>query len=691
MGEDKGIPLPPWMRMSTPEPRRWDVEPKFEAVPARQAVDGRGTVDGPNAGVKFVAPAGWRFLGIHDAPEDTQGNEKFDRVLAGSAVIESTSQLEHMLDLGAAVSKSLLAATDPDDDSPSARVARGEEEHFRRLGPQHGYPPGYFRPPESPKRVKLPAWYRQFMRAMLRLYLNPDDPRVTKIPAPAVVIDTSAGWPGFQPGIGAKLLSATFWEPGRPFSESLHAAREWSAANGLPPVAALFNAYGTRTGTLAKRVRIYEAVANGFTSNREELSTTCRRRQIYMAPIPSFLALRTYTRCAKATRKYVLPGAWHQGDSDVTMMLRGERLPGVWVEIDISGYDTSIPRDYALELAEANAEARPELAQAGYDYAEIDDLGTIFPDPAGTGRSNRLAAAITREGLMSSGILPTAEHGNKYHFPVVLEVARRHGHVDPITDWLTGRLVFLIQGDDLLIRLQNPQPEVIAEVYKEAGLTAKIVRSNRFLMRFRFGARDFPVGGRIVQQTAFNEHERTGPHGLAFAVMGLAARWGASGPHESIAETVREAISLTSLGKLGIVDGPTAMSWIGGQGAERVARAMASAQGSAWYELHLRDAEYSPTSAALVALADRLGFKGQPSSEGVLGNLAINRLVSMTRSARLKVRNELWAAYRGGLSQAGLDLLGLRLLGIGQEIGATNVDDSVSATATEETGYAGLS
>lgn len=652
-----------WVRMATPTPRTYNrVTPEIHPAGQKQAFNGTGDQDGPDAVRDMMGPAFWRFLAVHD--DDFSTREGFSRVKRGSAVMSSEPQFDAVLDFCADYSRWCLALREKyDPTSEEARLLLGEEEHARKATVMGGYYEGYHHPPPSPKRINLPGWYSARLEEVLSLYLTETDPRTQLIPLPKYVIPTSAGWPTFQPGIGCKVLGAAFYQRGRTFDELRDAAAHWAARVGLDPVTTLCNGYGTRTGTNIKLSPTYDYDGVSFVSRQMMESRFCRRRQIYMAPLLNVTLLRRFTRIAKATRYSVIPGAWHAGDSDDVLMRALAGTPGEWWEADISGYDVSLSRDHHFAVQEAIRRRRPDLSAAISDYVGIDDVGTIFPHPGGHGANNRRGRVVTRSGLLSSGILPTAEMGNIYHLPIIWELAARCGFAQPFESLIKREWGMLIQGDDLLLKMKGLSSELMEETYAEAGLKVKALQANRFLMRHRFQNGWYPVCSRIMQQTFSPEHETLGKWALPIAVMGFVARQEGHPAHSLVQAKLSEFMALTDLGRLGITDLKTGQAWLSSsKGSALVATALEKLASSSWVRALIADAEYSPQSRAILALATKFGLVPQAMSEDDVGNRAIEALHSMPIERMHRIRDALWLALNDGLGGTHLDALALELI-----------------------------
>jgi hypothetical protein len=583
-------------------------------------------------------------------------------------IFDSEQQIETALDwCGGAASwiERKLETLDPL--SLDAKVLLGELEHLKKATVQKGFFEGYFAPPPSPPEIELPQWYMDHLTQVLSLYFSDvADPHVQQIPEPQVVIDTSAGWPVFIPGIAAKVLSASFYMRDHSVMEARELAQKWATSKGLDHISAFANAYGTRLGTLSKFTRDWKPTERSFVSDSESISTHARRRQIYMAPIVQFLALKDFTRCAKATRKYRIPGAWHTGEDDTVHMMRTASVPGEWMEADISGYDTNVSRSHHKAFLDIWRRVHPESARWAEDYYTVDGMGTIFPHPGGHTMDNRSAMFVSRRGLLSSGMLPTAEMGNIYHLPIIFELAKRCGFKEPKYALVNGQFAILIQGDDLLIKMRGLTPEIMKDTYAEAGFTVKAVKALRFLMRHRLPTTWYPVGGRIIQQTMWGEHEPTGKWGLPLAVLGLAARWGDKGPHPIVKDLITEGLRLTNLSKHGVYDGPTANRWLQSDfGSQLLNRALTSLASSSWGASIYHDAPYSTSAAAIVELAARLGYSMEPPEQR-LGNLAIQTMLALPYERRIAIRDRLWAAYESGAVGTDFDAYALQLLGLAE-------------------------
>lgn len=673
----------PYRRMSTvPHSIQKLPTPLISTIPRGPAVTGLGDLDGPEMIRKFWGHFRWRFLRKHD--DDYSTVEDYPRVKPGSVQMMTESQIDQALSAAGALAAEYEARVDsaPDESASSeaTRVFRGEVEHLRKTTVNKGYHEGYWRQNIVSDSGVVPEWYKRRMRANLRLYLHPEDAQVTSSPLPAVIFDTSAGWPTFMTGIGAKVLGCSFYEPGVPLATLRERAMDWAAKHGLDDVSTFGNGYGTRTGPNAKPTLLYKPRGDSFVAEEQWQSGFCRRRQIFMAPMPGFLALRKMTRWMKASRRYNIRGNWHAGDTDTVLATLAAGFPGITIEGDISGYDTNIWRALQLEFREATVElfgAHSDPARWVDDYVFLDGIGTIYPSNQASGVDSRAAAYLTRTGGLSSGILPTAEVGNVYHAPIVDEVLFRCGYKDPIAARQRGHVVMLMASDDLLLHAENLRPDVAAEVYAEVGLTVKTLQANRFLMQHRFGPNSYPVGGRIVQQSFFNEHEPTDRFALPLMVLGLAARWG-RGPHPLVAEDIREILSLGSLNKIeGVFDGPSALRWLGtARGTRLLTAAFASRNAQAWYARHERDAEYSTASRTLINLAKQMGFVASVG-QAQLGQVAVNKLLGSSKTKIAAVREALWAAYHNNATETQLDNLALTELGVDKSALEFSTDDAL--------------
>jgi hypothetical protein len=196
--------------------------------------------------------------------------------------------------------------------------------------------------------------------------------------------------------------------------------------------------------------------------------------------------------------------------------------------------------------------------------------------------------------------------------------------------------------------------------YDNLGLQLKLLPSRRFLSQFRVGDKTWPLGGRIIQQTCFNEHEPLGKQMLPINILGLRERWG-TGPMPQFTEPVREVLKMTTLYETtGVFDGPSARAWLASsQGTKALAATLERLANSDWMAAIIRDAEFSASAAALLDAVEDLGLKVDTSYERQGWSL-VEKMLRLTPERRMTVGLTIGESISGG--PTAMDAMAIRML-----------------------------
>lgn len=553
---------------------------------------GLGNVEGGDLRIDFGARL--PFLRMLAGPPDRQltTNPAFTRVKLGSNIMQTEDGIETILDIGAAARDMLANRGDP--------VSVGEHDTIRRLTCQNGFADAAYLKHPSPPAVPMPAAYRIAVRRLLSRYLQrtPSDE-----PVPRPPMSTNAGFPLYISGVGAKIISAAMWLGDT--SSSLKFAADVAGRLGLPVQAALAYGYNTRTGPTAKAAPLW-VWNNEWIAYEEAVSHAPRRRHVWMGSMVGNLATRMLQQRCKASRR-LIPGFYRIGTRDddmaATMYGRMAALGGIMFEADLSGFDTSVPRTLQELVAEELINRWPDLRTDIESWVTFEALPCLYPTYAHAMPTAFSGSLVLKNGEISSGQLMTAEIGtiiNAAALYYAFEMASGH-RADLALD--AGDLIFLIQGDDLLVWTRfSMDPNQFIAAYAELGLKLTILNGRRFLSQHRLPDGSRPLGARIIQQTCFNEHEPTGEAMAPINILGLDARWGV-GPPSSSLPYVLDALSRTNLNReYGVFDGPSARKWLAtAAGQYRLNRALESLKSLPWLKQVEADAPHSPSAAALWA------------------------------------------------------------------------------------------
>lgn len=610
----------------------------IEVTPGRLTT-GLGMDDGPDRSMDTTVPGFMRFVKIPDA-HTWSTDPGFTRVKPGSNVFDTEAAIDGALALGAEVTTLLAPAGEEGDP-----IAWGEHDIWKKITVQKGRHPADHIKPKSPPLISPSTAWKETAAAVLAHY--PDDFGIEPMPEPPV--DTNAGAPLYLSGFGAKVAGACLL---RPTAAETHAAgREACVMLNLPEAASLAYGFNTRTGPLAKAEPWFEFGPGGYTASRTATSRWCRTRHVFMGSMGVLLGTRGLARICKAGRRR-LPGMWHAGDADdkLARRMHAMRIDRGWVmvEIDLSAFDRSLSLGLQLALADAFRRRWPWLSDAVDFYLLGEQLPTLSPSYYKQPGTRRVASIVTKLGEVSSGQLMTAEVGTLINLITALTAMREQGVSNPVDSWLRGEILILVQGDDMLLCAPAVDIDTFTATYAAAGLTAKVASGWRFLSKHMTPSGPLPIGGRIVQQTLFNEHEVLGPKLWPLNVLGLWARWG-PGPPALVRPAVEELLQTSNLKKyLPRVSGPAAASFLASaDGASAVEAALQERASARWVERVMADAPYSTSAAALAAALEQYGARPSTAYHDT-GWTLIRRTMNAPVPVRTALLKELIAVAHEG-------------------------------------------
>lgn len=568
---------------------------------------GYGPLDGPDKRLDFSeAPIWLRFL-KPPGFEQLTTSPTFTPIRKGSQVFHTEAEMTALLDGAASWLKRLEAwdARTPEE----IAVRAGELDVLSKLTSQNGWFKGAHIKHASPKEGVLPDLWLSILEKVARLVLIQDAP--LDEPQPRPPLDTNAGFPTYQRGLSAQLLSAACTMGS--IEESWRFAAGEASSWGLPSQCALAYGYNTRTGPTSKFLPDWDwSGGAGWSATDEVRSAWCRRRHVWMGSKPPLMLTRPLMRLLKASRR-VARGLWHKGDSDdrVVNDMHALRLRGhIMVESDISAYDATVRRSLQEAVASVLKKKWPHVAAAVDAWLFAEGLPCIYPSYV-TGGSLRSASLVTKVGETSSGQLLTAEIGTLINLVTCLYALTLACGINALSWWLDGKIELLVQGDDVLLAAPRFETEAFEAAYRDVGLTAKPLQGWRFLAKHRLPNGPRPVGARIIQQTFFHEHEPTGREAIPILALGFHARWGHGPPLEcDVAKEVSALALRTSYAAQRQWREPEdILAWTESSiGRAEIQAALLKRASLPWLQQLQHDADHSPSAAAQMEALIRMGF-----------------------------------------------------------------------------------
>lgn len=592
-------------------------------------------------------PRSWQRTFRPPLPENDPTNPAFTVLpTAGSVMHNSEAELYAAFDAARKSAEEVRNELDRTDDP----ILRGEWDVFKKITIQKGQIPSSILVSLGPPDVTVPGEWVDIGRRVLQAYRQKaivEEPVMSPF-------DTNAGFPAMTVGFAAKLLSALLtMEKSADAIDEL--SRQFCSLVGLPEATAQSYGLNHRQGPLFKSQPYYRHVGGGtWDVSMVAEGAWPRARQVFMAAYGNTAVLLPLFKVLQSGRRGLL-GLWHAGSSDRVAVENATNSRMFIYESDISGFDLTVSYSLQSTLCDLMTEAFPELGWAARIWLYYESRPVISP--------NRMLAPgytlTTTRGATHSGQRLTAEVGTLITLITTLYVLKqlRPDH-DPVTSWLRGDVMLLVQGDDVLIG--TPEPLDIDEWtnrWRDVGLNCELLDARRFLSKHRVGSMAYPVAGRIVQQTLSNEHEPSAAMPLDWdpmLVLGLQSRWGV-GPYPGLERLTEGPLKATALyERTGVFDGPTATQWLSRpKNKARLQVVLNKLASSPWMERLRRDAPYKASAQSMLDALILLGAKAQ-TEESISKNMILKRRMdywsTRPRQERLELARRLWDGIQGAIA-----------------------------------------
>jgi hypothetical protein len=281
----------------------------------------------------------------------------------------------------------------------------------------------------------------------------------------------------------------------------------------------------------------------------------------------------------------MIPGMWRDGKD-------GERLSTFpyRYEADVSGFDTSISDAMFDVMRDELSRAFPRYYRIIHNWRRSEQLPLITP-PLSIGLGWGCGVREMSGGLRS-GLILTSVMGSLIQRSLVTMALTRQNR--RLGDGVNA----CIQGDDVAISASAPlDSEAWKESYALMGMKCSLDPGLSFLSRHVLSnGRDSPIAGRLVQQSASNEHEpRGGLWVKGLLVLGFQARMEGS---ENLPILLQDAVNrcLDPVEWLDEFRGSTLQATkanVASKGGRLVTRALLRRQGLPWIRSVLREREHS--------------------------------------------------------------------------------------------------
>lgn len=580
------------------------LRPLEAALDVRTLWPQRSVVHGPR-------PSFWRFAALPDPRKDPR--HSLFRIASGASSVLSTSAAASMwLQSAGTVSDRLVAAFEAAKDDP---VAQSELGAWKKLTLQAGHPIFSHIPSANvePRYLAIPPDFCACLRHVVGVYRDAYDRYLASHGLPVDRPDpsnTSGGFPLFVTHPAAKVAGAALGYHDGSYDRTWAAAARWCERMGLPSDFALANGMGFRSGPVYKWQPIWTSDGSGgWRATHEWRGYAQRRRIIQMSPYPVNRLLRPFFSMLHAART-MIPGLWRTRNEDA------EHVTGhKWhYEADISGYDLSVQLQLQALVAATLSEVWPAIGPAARTWLSAEQRGLIGP----SWRLNPSECSyVSSIGATSSGLKPTAEIGTLIATACTRYALHLQG--DDYHHWPhSSTFVSLHQGDDA--RVAGPDTldaESWQQAFASIGLDCELIPGFTFLARLHMpnGALR-PLSGRLVQQTMSNEHEPKGVHALGLLYLGFLARTELAhncDPRmlDVVWSLIRDADWVASIRRwYGVTDVLSLREHLASHPhAQAVIKASISAAASdSWLLGHAREADRSPTSRMIAALAEERGW-----------------------------------------------------------------------------------
>lgn len=278
----------------------------------------------------------------------------------------------------------------------------------------------------------------------------------------------------------------------------------------LPDPSIVYASYlSFRQGATNKAIPVWKHTGLGFQADYESKSLYTRQRAVWAAPFYLNVLLTPLVLRMKSSRQNIL-GMWHDPAKQAQYIPRLQKQGKTAIEIDYSGYDTTISNDLMVFFYE-------KLAYVGYSPWESTLMAKLTPlqgalTPSFTGATDT-ASYFRHQVTLMSGLLTTSELGSIISISIVLYCLQKQDK-SILDRWLQGNFIILVQSDDVLFTTDIKfDADAFAADAAKLGIVAKVKEGSTFLKRI------LPVGkfnkmakpfSRNVQQTFGNEDDYSG-------------------------------------------------------------------------------------------------------------------------------------------------------------------------------------
>lgn len=582
--------LKTYHRLSVLDPGRQSMAEPLGQTPG--VVEGRRILEAPR-------PRYWRFCEPPRLSRDPRA-ARFSRLTVGSHVATSESTIDALL---AACEPTALELNRLVEGGSRDPLVLSEQDVWKKITIQVGTNFAWFVPPISKgldAQALDPAFekaarivVKRFKRASEATGLGPETPDPS---------GTQSGFPFFTSHPAAKAAGCALWAGD--YARTLDKGRSWCSNHGLPDEFAFANGLGGRSGPVYKWTPEWYPTASGWRADTETRGYMQRNRVVQMSPLVINYMLRPFYRTLHDARKTLI-GQWRTGREDVRLHL-GSKFN---YEADVSGFDNGVTIIHQATLASVIAEEWPALAKLADTWFRCEQHALITPSFT---LNSAFCAAVVMAGGISSGLKPTSEIGTM--IADILSVATLMKMGFDVAQWPEVPGVRISnQGDDVRISsdvaLDTAQ---WTESFQQMGFSCELRPGWVFLAKHLFpDGRMVPVAGRLVQQTISNEHEKIGKHGLGLQYLGFLARFeGSEHHHPFLSSAVWSAIKEVEwIAELRCSSVAAVRTRLLEPDCQRtIAASLVNAAVDKSMEAILKDAAHSPTAAAIVAMARKLGW-----------------------------------------------------------------------------------
>lgn len=417
---------------------------------------------------------------------------------------------------------------------PHPELADMEMEDLKKITIQRRSMPGrHLQPPISLdfKQVVFPEDFKALLKRVVSHYVSSS----TYLKTGKAAIydgtdakDTALGSPTFYVGEAyhaarvatcAAMPVPDYSMPPTTYIERL----ETMSSTIFPDPSLVYASYlSFRSGATNKAMPLFKPTGLGFIAQSTVESLYPRQRAVWAAPFYLNVLLTPLVLRMKSSRQHIL-GMWHDPQSEAKYIPLLQKQGKTSVEVDYSGYDTTIANELMYmvysELAKQNYAPWESSLMAELTLRQ----GAITPSFYDTTES---VSYFKGQVTLMSGLLPTSELGSIISRSIVLYCLSKQ-FPQIVEQAFSGKFVILIQSDDVLFTTNEKidLDRFTADAAK-LGITAKIKFGSTFLKRF------LPLGpvpkltkpfSRVIQQTIGNEDTYDGKPN-AILRLGLAAR-----------------------------------------------------------------------------------------------------------------------------------------------------------------------